>query len=116
MNQQTNEQPCQPPHLVLSCTIVFILARVSLVISLSRYSERHSVAISKSPWLSYSREDITQSVTLEPDAHLKDKSVIVLLEVEGKRVGVHESLSTLTQNIYCPLHELCFDPRYIHGL
>ena len=42
-------------HFVLSCTKIFMLASESLVMSLSRYSDSFSVAISKSRWFSWRR-------------------------------------------------------------
>ena len=51
-----------------------------------------------------------------PPPHLKHECVVVLLEEEGKGVGVHEGLSALAQNVHRSLHELCLDPRNVHGL
>jgi hypothetical protein len=49
-------------------------------------------------------------------AYLKDEGVVVLLQIEGKAVRVHENLSTSTQYIYGFLDKLSFNPRHIHCL
>ena len=102
-------------YFVLSCTIAFMLERVSSVISLSRYSDRHSVAISKSPWLSCRLISMTHD-SHEIGLYLKDEGVVVFLQIESKAVGIHERLSTLTEDVNCSRHELSFNPRHIHSL
>ena len=42
--------------------------------------------------------------------YLKDDGLIVLFEIEGKHIGIHEGLPTLAEHVDCFLQELYLDP------
>lgn len=87
-----------------------MLVRVSSVMSLSRYSDRYSVAISRSPWLSWATQLPYQPCGARGWVYLEDEGMIVLLQIKGKAIGVHENLPTSAQNINCSLDKLSFNP------
>ena len=45
--------------------------------------------------------------------YLKYNGLVISLQVEGKYVGVHKSLATLTQNVDGFLEKLNFNPRHV---
>jgi len=45
--------------------------------------------------------------------YLKYNRLVISLQVEGKYVGVHKSLATLTQNVDGFLEKLNFNPRHV---
>ena len=50
--------------------------------------------------------------------YLKDNGLIVLVEVEGEHVGIHEGLATLAQHVDCLAQELYLYPGHVlllHG-
>ena len=45
--------------------------------------------------------------------YLKYDGLVVLLEVEGKHVGIHKGLAAQTQDVDGFLQELNLDPRHV---
>ena len=45
--------------------------------------------------------------------NLKYKGLVVLLEVEGEDVGVHQGAAALAENVHSLLQELHLDPRHV---
>lgn len=51
--------------------------------------------------------------TLLTHSYLKYKRLVVTLQVEGKDIGVHEDLATLTQYVDGSFEKLNLDPRHV---